>query len=180
MTTPWNPLRSDTVDVIVQQLKAVGIEVRKFLNPDIFAGKETPRSLEGGRIQTAMFVGLHSPFIAGNETMYRSPNGPDIGENYTRAADRGVDALLSRINVETDPEEAVKLGNEVDRLLWRGLYSIPLYQKPDLASYNSDYTGMTGSFSDVGPLWDATRIALKEGGSSRPTRLPFPPVRRGG
>ena len=56
MTTQANPLRSNTIDVITQQLKPVGIEIKKFLNPDIFAGKEKPTSLEGGQFQIALFA----------------------------------------------------------------------------------------------------------------------------
>ena len=75
MTTQGNPLRANTIDVITQQLKPVGIEIKKFLNPDIFAGKEKPRSLEGGQFQIALFAWVSSPFLSPNQSIYQSPNG---------------------------------------------------------------------------------------------------------
>ena len=73
MTTQANPLRSNTIDVITQQLKPAGIEIKKFLNPDLFAGKEKPRSLEGGQYQIALFAWVASPFASQNQSIYRAP-----------------------------------------------------------------------------------------------------------
>ena len=161
MTTQANPLRSNTIDVIVQQLKPAGIEIKKFLNPDIFAGKEKPRSLEGGQFQIALFAWVSSPYVSGNESIYKTPNGDNIGQNYSRAGNPKVDALFPQINAATDQEQTKKLGNEVDKLLWEDLYTIPLYQKPTFIAYNSNYTGIVENATNAGPLWDITAWARK-------------------
>jgi peptide/nickel transport system substrate-binding protein len=162
MTTQANPLRSNTIDVITQQLKPVGIEIKKFLNPDIFAGKEKPRSLEGGQFQIALFAWVSSPFISGNQSLYQSPQGDNVAQNYTRGGDPRVDKLFPEINAATDDKTAQDLGNQVDKLLWDDLYTIPLYQKPTFLAYNSNYTGFQENASLAGPLWDSTKIAQKQ------------------
>ena len=162
MTTQGNPLRANTIDVITQQLKPVGIEIKKFLNPDIFAGKEKPRSLEGGQFQIALFAWVSSPFISGNQSIYQSPQGDNIGQNYTRGGDPRVDKLFPEINAATDDKTAQDLGNQVDKLLWDNLYTIPLYQKPTFLAYNSNYTGFQENASLAGPLWNSTNIGLKQ------------------
>jgi len=162
MTTQANPLRSNTIDVITQQLKPAGIEIKKFLNPDIFAGKEKPRSLEGGQFQIALFAWVSSPYISGNQSIYQTPQGENLGQNYTRAGDPQVDALFPRINAATDTKTADDLGNQVDALLWKKLYTIPLYQKPTFLAYNSNYTGLVENATNAGPLWDSTKIAQKQ------------------
>jgi len=162
MTTQANPLRSNTIDVITQQLKPVGIEIKKFLNPDIFAGKEKPRSLEGGQFQIALFAWVSAPYISGNQSIYQSPQGDNIGQNYTRGGDPRVDKLFPEINAATDDKSAQDLGNQVDKLLWDDLYTIPLYQKPTFLAYNSNFTGVQENASLAGPLWDSTKIALKQ------------------
>lgn len=161
MTTQANPLRSNTIDVIVQQLKPAGIEIKKFLNPDIFAGKEKPRSLEGGQFQIALFAWVSSPYVSGNESIYKTPSGDNLGQNYTRAGNPEVDKLFPQINAATDQEQIKTLGNEVDKLLWDDLYTIPLYQKPTFLAYNSDYTGIVENATNAGPLWDSTAWAQK-------------------
>jgi peptide/nickel transport system substrate-binding protein len=161
MTTQNNPLRENTIDVITSQLKPAGIEIKKFLNPDIFAGKEKKRSLEGGQFQIALFAWVSSPYISGNESIYKSPNGANIGQNYTRAGNKEVDALFPKINASTTQEETKKLGNEVDKLLWKDMYTIPLYQKPTFLAYNSNYTGIVENATNAGPLWDVSSWARK-------------------
>jgi peptide/nickel transport system substrate-binding protein len=162
MTTQNNPLRSNTIDVITQQLKPAGIEIKKFLNPDIFAGKEKPRSLEGGQYQIALFAWVAAPAISQNQSIYQTPQGDNLGQNYTRAGDPKVDALFPQINAATDQNKANELGNEVDKALWNDLYTIPLYQKPTFIAYNSNYTGVVDNATSAGPLWDSTKIALKQ------------------
>jgi peptide/nickel transport system substrate-binding protein len=161
MTTQNNPLRSNTIDVIVQQLKPAGIEIKKFLNPDIFAGKEKPRSLEGGQFQIALFAWVSAPYVSGNQSIYATPKGDNLGQNYSRAGNPQVDALFPQINEATSQDEIKKLGNEVDKLLWSDLYTVPLYQKPTFIAYNSNYTGIEENATNAGPLWDATKWARK-------------------
>ena len=161
MTTQANPLRENTIDVIAQQLKPAGIEIRKFLNGDIFAGKEKPRSLEGGQFQIALFAWVSSPYVSGNQSIYATPKGDNIGQNYSRAGNAKVDALFPQINAATDQAQIAELGNQVDRLLWEDLYTVPLYQKPTFIAYNSNFTGIEENATNAGPLWDATKIARK-------------------
>jgi peptide/nickel transport system substrate-binding protein len=161
MTTQANPLRSNTIDVIAAQLKEAGIEIKKFLNPDIFAGKEKPRSLEGGQFQIALFAWVSSPYVSGNQAIYATPKGENIGQNYSRAGNPKVDALFPQINAATEQSEVKELGNQVDTLLWEDLYTVPLYQKPTFIAYNSNYTGIVENATNAGPLWDATKWARK-------------------
>jgi peptide/nickel transport system substrate-binding protein len=161
MTTQANPLREATIDVITQQLKPAGIEIKKFLNPDIFAGPEKPRSLEGGQFQIALFAWVSSPALSGNASIYASPKGDSIGQNYTRAGDPKVDALLPQVASATDVNTGNDLANQVDAELWKDMYTLPLYQKPTFLAYNSNYTGIVENATNAGPLWDSTNIARK-------------------
>ena len=161
MTTQANPLRNNTIDVITQQLKPAGIEIKKFLNPDIFAGKEKPRSLEGGQFQIALFAWVSAPYVSGNQAIYATPKGANIGQNYSRAGNPKVDALFPKLNAATDQAQIKDLGNQIDTLLWSDMYTIPLYQKPTFIAYNSNYTGIEENATNAGPLWNATNYARK-------------------
>jgi peptide/nickel transport system substrate-binding protein len=161
MTTQNNPLRENTIDVITSQLKDAGIQIKKYLNPDIFAGKEKPKSLEAGGFQIALFAWVSSPYISGNQSIYATPKGDNIGQNYSRAGNPAVDALFPQINASTDQAKSGELGNQVDTLLWGDMYTLPLYQKPTFIAYSSKYTGVVENATNAGPLWDSTKIAKK-------------------
>jgi peptide/nickel transport system substrate-binding protein len=162
MTTQSNPLREATIDVITAQLKGAGIEIKKFLNPDIFAGPEKPKSLAAGGFQIALFAWVSSPAPSQNASIYASPKSADsIGQNYSRGSDPKVDALLPQVAAATDAKAAADLGNQVDTQLWKDMFTLPLYQKATFLAYNSNYTGVVENATNAGPLWDSTSFARK-------------------
>ena len=86
---------------------------------------------------------MSSPYVSGNQSIYQSPKGDNIGQNYTRAGDPRVDALFPQLNAATDagagqgpgqPDRHAAVGQTCTR--------IPLYQKPTFIAYNSNYTGI--------------------------------------
>jgi peptide/nickel transport system substrate-binding protein len=162
MTTQRNPLRENTVDVITQQVKPAGIEIKKFLNEDIFEGKEKPRSLAGGQFQIGLFAWVATPFVSSNQSIYKTPLSADnFGQNYSRAGDPRVDSGFEQLNVTTDATKVAEIANQVDGYLWENLYTIPLYQKPTFLAHDSVYTNIEDNATTAGPIWNADRIARK-------------------
>jgi peptide/nickel transport system substrate-binding protein len=161
MTTVANPLRESTIDIVTSQLKPAGIEIKKFLNPDIFEGKEKPRSLEGGKFDMALFAWVSSPLVSGNVSIYKSPKGDSIGQNYTRGGDPKVDDLMAKLTQETDPAKQAEIGNASDTALWADMFTLPLYQKPVFLAYDSGFTGIGENSTNAGPLWNSETFARK-------------------
>jgi peptide/nickel transport system substrate-binding protein len=162
MTTQKNPLRSNTIDIVTSQLKKIGIEIKKFENPDIFAGKEKPRSLEGGQFDMALFAWVASPLVTANISIYRSPTAEGVGQNYSRGSDKKVDALLDKMSTTVDPAALAQVSNETDAALWADMFTLPLYQKPVFLSYDSNYAGVEENATNAGPWWASQKIALKQ------------------
>jgi peptide/nickel transport system substrate-binding protein len=186
MTTVNNKLRANTIDIITAQLKLAGIEIKKSLNPNIFAGAdEDKHSLEGGKFDMALFAWVSSPTLAGNVPIYQSVKGDAQGQNYSHGNDPKADELMGKMLVETDPAKAADLANQVDAQLWTDMYTLPLYQKATfiafsskLAPYNKDTgSGIADNASQDGPAWNSstwTHRAARPGwlppfGSSPPT-----------
>ncbi len=162
MTTQNNPLRENTIDVITQQLKPAGIEIKKFLNADIFAGKEKPRSLAGGQFQIGLFAWVATPFVSSNQSIYATPvDAQNFGQNYSRAGDPRVDAGFSKLISSVDPAVVSATANEVDTALWDDMYTLPLYQKPTFLAYDSNFTNIEDNATSAGPLWNNDKIARK-------------------
>ncbi|WP_369136834.1 ABC transporter family substrate-binding protein [Modestobacter versicolor] len=161
-TTANNPLREQTINVMIPQLKEAGIEASFNANPDIFAGADKPTSLEAGGFQVALFAWVGSPFISGTPPIYLSPQGDAIGQNYARIGTPEIDALFAEWTTLTEDSEIADTGNEIDRLLWEQMGTIPLYQKPTFIAYSSTIEGAEDNPTQAGPLWNASTWSLQQ------------------
>ncbi len=161
-TTANNPLREQTINVMIPQLKAAGIEATFNANPDIFAGADKPTSLEAGGFQVALFAWVGSPFISGTPPIYLAPQGDALGQNYARIGTPEIDALFAQWTTLTEDQEIADTGNEIDRLLWEQMGTLPLYQKPTFIAYSSTIEGAEDNPTQAGPLWNASTWALKQ------------------
>lgn len=161
MTTPNNPLRQTTIEVMIPMLKAAGIDAKFNANPDIFGDTDKPTSLVAGGFQIAMFAWVSTPFVSSNQSIYYSPaNG--LGQNYTRAGTPEIDQVLAKMVSEPDPKKAASLANQADKLLWDQMYTLPLFQKPTIIAYQSNIKNIQDNSSQTGPLWNAEKWALAQ------------------
>jgi peptide/nickel transport system substrate-binding protein len=153
-TTENNPLRQQTIQVMIPMLKQAGIQAQFNANPDIFAGPEKPTSLVAGGFQIALFAWVGSPFISGTPPIYESPaNG--LQQNYSRIGTPQIDALLKKWLTETSDKDIADTGNQIDKLLWDQMGTLPLYQKPTFIAYSSSLKGVQDNPTSQGPLWNA-------------------------
>jgi peptide/nickel transport system substrate-binding protein len=153
-TTENNPLRQQTIQVMIPMLKQAGIQASFNANPDIFAGPEKPTSLVAGGFQIALFAWVGSPFISGTPPIYESPaNG--LQQNYSRTGTPQIDSLLKKWLTETSDKEVADTGNQIDKLLWDQMATLPLYQKPTFIAYSSNVKGPQDNPTQQGPLWNA-------------------------
>jgi peptide/nickel transport system substrate-binding protein len=161
-TTANNPLREQTVNVMISQLKDAGIEATFNANPDIFAGKDKPTSLEAGGFQVALFAWVGSPFISNTPSIYLTPQGEALGQNYSRIGTPEIDQLLTKWLTLTEDQEVTDTGNQIDKLLWDQMGTLPLYQKPTFIAYSSTIEGAEDNPTQAGPLWNSNTWALKQ------------------
>nr|MBA3409318.1 ABC transporter family substrate-binding protein [Geodermatophilaceae bacterium] len=161
-TTVNNPLRQQTIDVIIPQAAEAGIEIVARPDPDIFAGAELPTSLEAGGFDIALFAWVGSPFRTATASIYQSldAQGGIQGQNYTQGGNPEVDSLYEDFLSEPDPDASAEVGNQIDALLWEDLYTIPLYQKPTFLAYSSAIEGVEDNATQAGPLWNSETWTL--------------------
>ena len=58
-----------------------------------------------------------------------------------------------QIAVETDPVERTRLANEVDKLLWDFVHTLPLYQRPELVGQREDLANF-GAFGFSSTIYE--------------------------
>jgi peptide/nickel transport system substrate-binding protein len=161
-TTANNPLRQTTIEVMIPQLKQAGIEATFNANPDIFAGKEKPTSLEAGGFQAALFAWVGNPFVSSTQSIYQTPQGDNIGQNYSRIGTPQIDALFQQLRTTPERDKQAALGNQIDKLLWDQLATIPLYQKPTFIAWQSSISGVKDNPTQAGPLWNSSTWSTKQ------------------
>jgi peptide/nickel transport system substrate-binding protein len=160
-TTTNNPLRQTTIEVMIPQLKAAGIEASFNANPDLFGSAEKPTSLEAGGFQVALFAWVATPFVSANQSIYASPaNG--LQQNYSRIGTPQIDALMAQMVSEPEPAKAADLANQVDAALWQQMATIPLFQKPTVIAHQGTIKGVQDNSSQTGPLWNAEKWSLAQ------------------
>ena len=156
-TTANNPLREQTINVMIPQLKQAGIAASFNANPDIFASKDKPTSLEAGGFQIALFAWVGTPFVSSSASIYKTPVGDNVQQNYSRTGTPAMDALWDQLSAEPDTDKQADLGNEIDKQLWDQMATIPLYQKPTFIAYQSSIKNVKDNPSTAGPLWNAEK-----------------------
>jgi peptide/nickel transport system substrate-binding protein len=161
-TTENNPLRQTTIEVMIPQLKAAGIDASFNANPDIFAGKDKPTSLEAGGFQVALFAWVGNPFVSSSRSIYQTPQGDNIGQNYSRIGSPEIDKLFAELVRTPERDKQADLGNEIDALLWEQMATIPLYQKPTFLAHSSTLNGAEDNATQAGPLWNSSTWSLKK------------------
>jgi peptide/nickel transport system substrate-binding protein len=156
MTTQNNPLRDTTVQLMAQQVKAAGIKLTETPSANIFKDKTHADSLEAGGFQIALFAWVAGPALSSNNSIYKSlsAQGGAQGQNYTHGADPAVDAALTQLAAAPTPEAEVAAANTADKALWNDMFTLPLYQKPTLLAYSSNYKGIADNSTQAGPLWN--------------------------
>ncbi|HHT41670.1 MAG TPA: ABC transporter family substrate-binding protein [Actinomyces sp.] len=82
--------------------------------------------------------------------------GCDSGSNFSNLCDDEIDSLIKQIDVEMDHEKRIELTNEVDRVIWDRVMTVPLYRRieytavpKNLANYGS-FGLSNGKPEDIG------------------------------
>jgi peptide/nickel transport system substrate-binding protein len=159
-TTQQNPLRDQTVQTMAAQVKAAGIKFTEDADADIFADTSKPHSLVSEGFQIALFAWVGGPAISSNKSIYVSPkNGQQ--QNYTQIGTPAIDAALNKMATATNTDDETKFANQADSLLWDQMATLPLYQKPTLLAFDSNYAGIGDNATQAGPLWNSETFSVK-------------------
>ena len=75
--------------------------------------------------------------------------------NFSHYSDPAVDALVDRIAATADPGEQTTLLTQLDGLIWKSGYGVPLFAYPTVTAVDAKVTGVTRSPLARGVFWDA-------------------------
>ena len=161
-TTGGNQLREDTEEVIQDQLKQIGIDI-KIANVEGSAVFDLffPESgdFADADYDIALFAWVGTPFTASSNQSLFIPGG---GQNEMSYENEEVGTLFTEAIQTADREITVEKTNEIDKVLWEDLPTIPLYAKPTLLPARETVLNVVDNASTYGPLWNAVTWGVKQ------------------
>jgi peptide/nickel transport system substrate-binding protein len=140
-----NPRRQQTAEVIQDQLSEVGIDIELDPAPD-FA------FLDEGNFDIALFGWTGGLSLGANTSIYTTGEGQNFG-GYSNPE---FDQILADALVELDADTRAGMYNEADALIWEDLATIPLFQNPDVLTWNSTVVDGPAYNGFAGPTWNIT------------------------
>jgi peptide/nickel transport system substrate-binding protein len=158
-TTSGEPVRSEIEQLFQSYMKNVGIKINiQNYSPNTLFGTVGPKS----EFDIIEFAWVSTPFPSGNISIYCSyTNSSLCGQNWDHYANPQLDKLLNQAAGTLDTTAAATLYNQADALLWKDMVTLPLFQQPQLYTWNSTYGNVLPNPSNNGLTWNAQTWGLK-------------------
>lgn len=158
-TTSGEPVRSEIEQLFQSYMKNVGIKINiQNYSPNTLFGTVGPKS----EFDIIEFAWVSTPFPSGNISIYCSYTNSNLcGQNWDHYANPQLDKLLNQAAGTLDSTAAATLYNQADALLWKDMVTLPLFQQPQLYTWNNTYGNVLPNPSNNGLTWNAQTWGLK-------------------
>lgn len=158
-TTSGEPVRSEIEQLFQSYMKNIGIKINiQNYSPNTLFGTVGPKS----EFDIIEFAWVSTPFPSGNISIYCSYTNSNLcGQNWDHYANPQLDKLLNQAAGTLDSTAAATLYNQADALLWKDMVTLPLFQQPQLYTWNSTYGNVLPNPSNNGLTWNAQTWGLK-------------------
>jgi len=138
-----NARRSQTVEIIIAQARAAGIEVLDETDANFLKGR-----LDKGDYDIALFGWSSAPFKAEQPSIYITGGG----QNYQGLADPKIDQAFNTAVSATDEAVARASYQEADKAIADNYATLPLFQTPSMWAFRGIDRVYNQSYN--GPLWN--------------------------
>ena len=113
------------------------------------------KRLSAGQFDSVVFAWQGNPLLTAQVAEYQTPpDKTNLLSNYQYYSNPQVDQLLEQLKTTIDQQKAADILNQVDTIMWKDLNTIPLFQFPDVLSYNNKVKGVIYNPSQQGPTWN--------------------------
>ncbi|WP_444962791.1 ABC transporter family substrate-binding protein [Nocardiopsis sp. M1B1] len=130
-------IAQDEAEIGRDMLAEIGIEVKvqQVPNNALFSEYVIPGNYE---VATYVLAGSN-PYAGDAQENYGMPDEDgEWGNNLTRTSTEEIDQKFDEMRAETNPDRYAELANEIDRLLWEEVATIPFFERPGLYVMNED------------------------------------------
>ncbi len=151
-----NPLREQMEQLIQDDLKGVGIEIKiaNFGDPDTIGSIGS-----AGDFDLFIFAWVGTPFeVSGAQQVFDTASD----SNFGKYSNPEVDAAIKKAGSILDEGDRADQLNKADVMMWEDLPNLPLFQKPvGLLAYKSTYANISDNTTTEGLFWNSSKWGLK-------------------
>jgi peptide/nickel transport system substrate-binding protein len=158
-TTSGEPVRQEIEQLFQSYMKTIGVKIniQNYTAANLF-GTIGPKS----EFDIIEFAWVSTPFASGNQPIYCSYTNPNVcGENWDHYANPTVDKLFDQALATLDPTKAAVVYNQIDSILWKDAVTLPLFEQPQLNTWNNKWGNIEPNASESGLTWNAFDWGLK-------------------
>jgi len=143
-------------ELIRGMLQPIGVDVA--IEP-VPLGDFFEKYINAGNFEFTVFSWIGTVFpISSSKSIYAMPKPDDKGElaiqqNYARVGSAELDALFDEATRIFDTEEAAKLGNRIDKMIWDEVHSLTLYQRPEIVAAKKNLANF-GAFGFASAIYE--------------------------
>jgi peptide/nickel transport system substrate-binding protein len=158
-STAGNALRELTFEIVQEQLREVGIEVKsEFGDAAVVFGNQ---GLAGSKYDLFLFAWVGNPDPSGSVEIHKCEGT----QNFQGYCNEEVTDLLEESDVTVDPAARADLMNQADALMAEDLPILPMYQKPTFFAFSDRLQNAIDNATQNGPTWNAEDWFLSDEGS---------------
>ena len=141
---------------VMQELKAVGIEIKADDSADLFSSR-----LPKGDFDIALFAWQGSPDLSGLNNLYgcRDDKANTNQQNDQGYCNAKVTRWLNQVNRTFNPKAQAGIFNKATAQMAHDLNTIPLYQKPTYLIYKSRFKGVKENPTSETFMWNIGHVA---------------------
>ncbi|MCT1605819.1 ABC transporter substrate-binding protein [Nesterenkonia massiliensis] len=141
-----NPRRTDQVQLIAEQCGQAGFNIEDGGHEAFFA-----EVIPTGDWDVALFAWAGSGQIASGRNLYHSAGG----QNDASWNNEELDALWDELVVTMEEEDRIPLIQQIEKILWDDLMSIPLFVHPGIFASDAEIYNVRSTASQNGITWNA-------------------------
>ena len=153
------PRRATEMQIFQGNMAAIGIKIHTDPEAHFFSNA----FLFGGNFQLALFAWVGSPLLTSNNSIYCGNVSGTVtacGSNYDFSGSPQIDSFLTKGSSATTPLAERSAYNSADKLLWAGMYTLPLYQRLSSVFWNPHVHNVLANPSSAGVLWNANKWSV--------------------
>ncbi|MFC5370629.1 ABC transporter family substrate-binding protein [Arcanobacterium bovis] len=124
---PETPTSANEGASLQSQMKEIGVKV----DFEDTTSKEFFTKIGKGEFETVAFTWQGTPYPMANIGQIYGPNSK---MNYSGLNDPKIAEYITKVASETDPEKRIELTNEVDKIIWDNVMTIPIYYRATLTA----------------------------------------------
>ncbi|MDB1086039.1 ABC transporter family substrate-binding protein [Streptomyces sp. ACA25] len=148
-----NARRADTAQLIKESCDEAGFDIQPYFEANFF---DEDGGLSQNTYDVAMFAWVGSAQVTGWNSTFRTAecSAAGKGNNNGCYSNPEMDELLSVIREETDPDAMPGHINEVEKMLWDDMVTIPLFAHPGLLAYQDNLENVVANPAQSSFVWN--------------------------